>query len=195
MIYTQAYEALFVPLFSLTIKTNRAQIFRQARIRCSPRKITNSLFISVYGAYYIRLFAGIYQHKDKAHRAKTVCVFELVETHVWPCPAGWWGLYRGWAACPPTLGRPGWRGRTWGWDCWRPDWCRSPRTFLTEEIEDDHMMMQWQVNSSPPDQAGQKLTEGEKEGVEADVSSCRNLRDQPLCYAADGHWKRPGHRA
>lgn len=36
---------------------------------------------------------------------------------------------------------------------------------------------------SPPPE----LTEGEEEGVEADLSPSRNLRDQPLCYAADGH--------
>lgn len=34
-----------------------------------------------------------------------------------------------------------------------------------------------------------ELTEGEEEGVETDLSAQRNLRDEPLCYTADGHWK------
>lgn len=32
-----------------------------------------------------------------------------------------------------------------------------------------------------------ELTEGEEEGVETDLSAQRNLRDEPLCYTADGH--------
>lgn len=32
------------------------------------------------------------------------------------------------------------------------------------------------------------LTEGEEEGIKADLAAGRDLRDQPLCYAADGHW-------
>lgn len=32
-----------------------------------------------------------------------------------------------------------------------------------------------------------ELTEGEEEGVETDLSTWRNLRDEPLCYTADGH--------
>lgn len=35
----------------------------------------------------------------------------------------------------------------------------------------------------------EKLTEGEKEGIKADVASRRKLRDEPLCYAPDGHYK------
>lgn len=95
------------------------------------------------------------------------------------------------------------------WDCdyWSPDWCRSSRTFLMEETADDYTRWrQWQVNTPhqcfPLDSAEhfsdgklgsvgeQELTEGEKEGVKSDLASCRNLRDEPLCYAADGHCKR-----
>lgn len=39
----------------------------------------------------------------------------------------------------------------------------------------------------------QGLTQGEEEGIEADLAAGGNLGDEPLSYAADGHWRR-SHR-
>lgn len=35
----------------------------------------------------------------------------------------------------------------------------------------------------------QRLTEGEEEGIKANLTTWRNLRDEPFCYTADGHWR------
>lgn len=43
-------------------------------IGSSSHKIINGLLISVYGAYYIRLFADIYLCIDKAQQVNKVCV-------------------------------------------------------------------------------------------------------------------------
>lgn len=52
--------------------------------------------------------------------------------------------------------------------------CSRARAFLT-------------VNGTDRRGGGQELTEGEEEGIKANLAAWWNLRDEPLCYTADGN--------
>lgn len=63
----------------------------------------------------------------------------------------------------------------------------SPQLVVMHQYFPLHWVNTWSMVSWAGEQ---KLTEGEKEGIKADLASWRHLRDEPLCYTADGHCKR-----